>query len=120
MDTFHREIQLLEHFSARRAGALIRLASGKSISQTARELRMSRTTVHRLLKEPEFKRAIVEEARHLVAVGVIEERCLRFRQKVLRAVIRTFAKMEGGEARLSQFKKKLDRIDSLAGMDKSP
>ena len=120
MDMFLREIQLLERHSAREAAVLIRLAAGKTISETARDLQMSRSTVYHLLREPEFKRAVIEEQRHLIAVGVIEDRCLRYRQKVLRAVIRTFAKMEGAEARLSQFKKKLDHIDRLSKMDELP
>ena len=50
MDMLKREIELLDRFTARQAAVLIRLAAGKSISQTARELKISRTTIYQLKK----------------------------------------------------------------------
>ena len=117
---FEREIVLLDNFSARQAAVLIRLASGKSISQTARELEMSRTTVHRLLKDSNFRLAILEEQRHLVAIGTIEDRCLAFRRKVLKAIIRTFSKEEKCIRPLLKFKNYLDKIDRQTGMGRHP
>lgn len=118
MDLLKREFELLDRFSARWAAVLIRLAVGKTISQTARELEMSRTTVHRMLKIPEFRRALIEEQRHLIATGVIEDRCLAYRRKILKCVIRTFSKLEGSMSRLNKFKKYLDTIDEQSGMDR--
>ena len=120
MDTFHREIQLLERYSARQAAVLIRIASGTTISQTARELEMSRSTIYRLLEDPQFRVAVIEEQRHLIATAVIEKRCLRYRTKVLRAVIRCLARTEGGSSRLARFKKTLDTIDEQSGMNALP
>lgn len=120
MDILKRQIELLDRFSSRQAAVLIRLAVGKSISQTARELEMSRTTVHRLLKDPEFQLGLLEEQRHFVATGIVEERCLVYRRKILKAVIRTFSKLTEGKLRVKKFEKYLDRIDCQAGMDRLP
>lgn len=120
MDTLDREIWLLDTYSARQAAVLIRLATGKSISRTARELKMSRSTIYQLMKSPGFKLALLKELRHFVAVGLIEDRCLAYRRKILKCVIRTFSKLEGGESRLSKFEKYLDKIDAQSEMERMP
>ena len=120
MDMLQREILLVDRYSARQAAVLIRLAVGKNISQTARELKMSRTTIYHLKKDPDFQLALLEELRHFVATGLVEDRCLAYRRKILKCVIRTFSKLEGATSRLHKFEGKLDNIDRKTGMDKQP
>jgi hypothetical protein len=116
MDIFDREIKLLDRYNARTAAVLARLATGMTISATARDLRMSRSTVYQLLKDPAFKIALLEEIRHIVAHDVIAEKCHAFQRKILKAVIRAFSGNKTPAQGLKQFESYLDRIDQTSGI----
>ena len=122
MDSFKRELQLIDlhHFKSLHAAVLVRLAGGISITQTAKDLGISRTTIYKLLKKPEFKIALLEEIRYQAAAGIIEDRCLKYRRAVLKAIIRIYSKVPNAIALRRRFEKYLDRIDARSGMDKTP
>jgi len=115
-----REKMLLSVYTPRQTAVLICLAMGKNLSETAREVGVSRSTIYRLLEKSEFCTDLLEEQRYLVSVGIIEYRCLAYRRKILKAVVRHFSKVEGAQSRLDKFEKYLDKIDQQTGMDRTP
>ena len=102
--------------SPRQTRVLFCLAQGETVAGTARKLKMSRTTIYKLLDRADFRQVLLQEQRNLAESDIVFRRSLRYRESLLKALVRLLRPLPKGDKVLKKFITQLRKIDGRAGL----
>ena len=101
----------LADFSPRQRAVLFCLATGRSISASARKLGVSRNCIYSFFSRPEFELALIEVHWQLAVSETVQLECFRFAERLMRAARRVLRRRKDGQALLQRLQTCCDELD---------
>jgi len=112
MNKIRLKNSILKSLTSRQRAVLFCLAVGMTVSETARQLSISRTTIYRLLNDQDFNRGLIQEQRNIAKLDLIFRHCASYRRRILQILINVSGRSRDGGKLLQQFKYKLEDYES--------
>ena len=107
---------LIYDMQPRWRAVLFCLAAGQSISETSRTVHISRGAIYAMLADREFKEQLVVAQLSLAVSGTIEQQSTKYREKVLRSVVKLLEGLPKSKRLIEKFRRRLDVIDRMIGV----